>query len=258
MLLSGQIARGITTPAALGVPGEATPAPEPMPSTPFEERRRETQRDREESEHGAEEQESKRQKKTELPPEGTLIQEAQMSSGEVADAGRGEKRVVDEPVSPPTSPKRDRLYAAGFAGDIRMVEIEHTSEDEEEWLNYMPEVQTREEAEAVELKNEGWQGHDEDHPPEVDADTLARLDDVATDEGIARLEKIPVMEKVDDAAARELNMITTRVVLVWKKRQEKQGWFRRARLVARQFWSTTGFDGRVHVRPDKVHRGFHN
>ena len=88
--------------------------------------------------------------------------------------------------------------------------------------------------------------------------TRTSWQDWTTDEEIARLEKIPVMEKVDDAAVRELNMITTRVVLVWKKRQEKQGWFRRARLVARQFWSTAGFDGRVHVRPDKVHRGFHN
>lgn len=52
----------------------------------------------------------------------------------------------------------------------------------------------------------------------VDAETLARLDDIATDEEIARLEKILVMEV--DAAARELNMITTRVVLVWKKRQK--------------------------------------
>ena len=51
--------------------------------------------------------------------------------------------------------------------------------------------------------------------------TRTSWQDWTTDEEIARLEKIPVMEKVDDAAARELNMITTRVVLVWKKRQEK-------------------------------------
>ena len=123
-----------------------------------------------------------------------------------------------------------------------MVEIEHPGEDEEECLNYAPEVQTQEEAEAEELKNEGWQGDDDDHPPEVDEATLARLDDNATDEEIARLESIPVMVQVTDQEAQELNMITTRVVLVWKKRQEKQGWFRRARLVARQFRSTAGYD----------------
>ena len=67
---------------------------------------------------------------------------------------QGEKRSAEEPASPPMSPMRDRLYAPGFAGDIRMVEIEHTGEEEEEWLNYAPEVQTREETEAEELKND--------------------------------------------------------------------------------------------------------
>ena len=193
VMLADQIARGITTPTTTGAIGSTTPIPEAAASgTTFEQRRNESRRTREHDIETTEDYvEEKRQRSEELPAEGTIIQEAQDGQGgDETMKAQGEKRGAEEPLSPPTSPKRDRLYAPNFAGDIRMVEIEHTGEDEEEWLNYAPEVQTREEEEADELKNEGWKGDDEDHPPEVDAETLERLDDLATDEEIARLEQV--------------------------------------------------------------------
>ena len=253
LAISGQIARGINTPGELGsatpgpraMLGASTPAPVASPATPFEQRRSEI-RQRDNVDEGVPERGGeKKQRTAELPPEGTLIQEALTGQGVVGDESmsqKGEKRMAEAPVTPPISPKRDRLYAPGFAGDIRMVEVEYTGEEEEEWLQYSPEVETREEREAEELKNEGWKGTDEDHPPEVSDEVLSKLDEIATDEEVSRLEEIPVMVRVSDEEARGLNMITTRVVLVWKRRQEKQGWFRRARLVARQFRTTGGFD----------------
>ena len=52
-----------------------------------------------------------------------------------------------------------------------------------------------------------------------------------------RLLEIPVMQKSDEAEKAEAEgyTITTKFVITWKHRVEKGGWFRRARLVARQF-----------------------
>ena len=50
--------------------------------------------------------------------------------------------------------------------------------------------------------------------------------------GLRRLIELQPHEEND------YNNITTKMVITWKKREEKGGWFRRARLVARQFrWS---------------------
>ncbi|CAJ1425927.1 unnamed protein product, partial [Effrenium voratum] len=46
------------------------------------------------------------------------------------------------------------------------------------------------------------------------------------------------IQRMDGKAENDYNDITTKMVITWKKREEKGGWFRRARLVARQFrWS---------------------
>lgn len=48
-------------------------------------------------------------------------------------------------------------------------------------------------------------------------------------------EKIPAISKVSEEESKDYNIISSRQVTVWKKRQEKHVWFRRAGLVARQF-----------------------
>ena len=140
LLITSQIARGITTPAVAGAAGGQTPRlGAAAPATPFEERRAENNRRAREqaAEFDDEQADEKRRRRVELPPEGTIIQGSQHPREENEDMTvQGEKRSAEEPASPPTSPKRDRIYAPGFAGDIRMVEIEHTGEEEEEWLNY--------------------------------------------------------------------------------------------------------------------------
>ena len=42
--------------------------------------------------------------------------------------------------------------------------------------------------------NRGYQGDVEGHPPKVDEDDLNKLDQLADDEGIQRLLKIPALE----------------------------------------------------------------
>ena len=49
---------------------------------------------------------------------------------------------------------------------------------------------------------------------------------------------MPALIELQPHEENDYNDITTKMVITWKKREEKGGWFRRARLVARQFrWS---------------------
>ena len=49
------------------------------------------------------------------------------------------------------------------------------------------------------------------------------------------------MVEISTEEAESYNKISTKMVITWKKRQERGGWFRRARLVARQFKSSIEF-----------------
>ena len=76
--------------------------------------------------------------------------------------------------------------------------------------------------------------------PVIDDEELARLDAEACKHEEARLEAMGVLEKMkDDEEAEEGSyVLTSKMVITWKHRDEQGGWFRRARLVGRQFkWS---------------------
>ena len=58
---------------------------------------------------------------------------------------------------------------------------------------------------------------------------------------------MPALIELQPHEENDYNDITTKMVITWKKREEKGGWFRRARLVARQFcWS---IDVLLHRQP---------
>ena len=89
---------------------------------------------------------------------------------------------------------------------------------------------------------EGWMkerddedGGAEGKPPNISAEELEELDRQAEFEEIERLKKIPVIKELATEEENDCSEITTRMATIWKKRQEREGWFRRARLVARQF-----------------------
>ena len=132
--------------------------------------------------------------------------------------------------SSPNSPKK--LYAPAFAGNIQRIQY---GDDEEfnPWDCF---------DEGAEIKNEGWEGDDEGHPPEVTAEELEALDEKAEEEEMARLLKMPVLKPLEEEEEKEYNVISSKLATVWKHRQEKHGWFRRARLVARQFKNSVDFE----------------
>ena len=79
-----------------------------------------------------------------------------------------------------------------------------------------------------------------ERPPDMTEDELAKLDDEATKHEEERLMKMGVLERLDPDDPDEPGSytLTTKMVVTWKNREEQGGWFRRARLVARQYkWS---------------------
>ena len=73
-----------------------------------------------------------------------------------------------------------------------------------------------------------------DFPPELATEEIERLDDEAELAEVERLERIGVLQEVTNEPAEHLSTI---FVKVWK--QGPAGWFRRARLVARQYkWAS--------------------
>ena len=89
-------------------------------------------------------------------------------------------------------------------------------------------------------EDEEGEGHAKERPPDVSEEELAALDDEACRHEERRLEQMGVLEKVKDGEPDEEGsyVLTSKMVITWKFRDEQGGWFRRARLVGRQFkWS---------------------
>lgn len=79
-----------------------------------------------------------------------------------------------------------------------------------------------------------------ERPPEVTEEELHALDLEACKHQEAWLEKIGVLEKMQESAAEEPGsyVLTSQMVITRKYRDEQGGWFRRARLVGRLYkWS---------------------
>ena len=156
------------------------------------------------------------------PKRGRTQQEEESESEMQQEESR--KRPVEEDLEPAMvgSPKRLRRVQAEFPdGD----------EDFEDEFIMAAAQQAMEQDERKE---------DDDGPPELYDEDLEELDIAAEIEEEKRLIDMGVLIKLDPEAPQEEGSynITTKMVMTWKHRQEKGGWFRRARLVARQYkWS---------------------
>ena len=134
------------------------------------------------------------------------------------------KETEHEPEGSPSA-KKSRLYPPHYAG-IEAVEVHG---DEEAGLDYMPEDITEE--------HMGYGGEEGEDPPEMTEAEVEALDEEAKEKEIERMLKLPAMEesKGEGVAKENGYIISTKMVTTWKHRLEQGGWFRRARLVARQF-----------------------
>lgn len=136
---------------------------------------------------------------------------------------QGKKREAEEPDEEITSPKR-----------FRRIHYEHPDGDEE----FENEIMMEEVHELFE--SDDVVTNFEDKIPKVDKEELKRLDEEAEVEEDERLIKMGVLIPMneDEEADQDAYTITAKMVVTWKHRAEKGGWFRRARLVARQYkWS---------------------
>ena len=148
--------------------------------------------------------------------------------GETASLPSGivRERETDGHEGPATSSpsKIARLYPPQYAG-VQSIEAHGDEEMGDEWIpaDLTEELlYTREEA---------------DEPPITSDEHLMVMDKEARQNEVSRLKKIPVMEEAseDDVNSSGGYIISTKFVVCWKHRVEQGGWFRRARLVARQF-----------------------
>ena len=114
---------------------------------------------------------------------------------------------------------------------LRRVSAEMPDGDEDE-----ADEHVLEELEKI-LEDADVSGAVDEKPPEVDEAELARLDVEAEEAEVSRLMEMGVLLPVEEMEDGGYS-ITTKMVTTWKHRKEKGGWFRRARLVARQYkWS---------------------
>ena len=170
------------------------------------------------------EAEAEKRKKTEESSE-DKPRDAEMHMGEQNDAAATTRPAEHEAEGSPSG-KIARLYPPHYAG-IQSVEVHG---DEEMGLEHIPE-------EMNEEMQYSYGGEEDGDPPEVTQEELDALDKEAAKVEIERMLKIPAMEESTDEEVRACSgyTISTRLVYAWKRRLEQGGWFRRARLVARQF-----------------------
>ena len=213
-----------TTPATVPAPG--TPAGGvPAPTTPSTQTMRgvSSNQDPKEDEaqtrkHGEEAKETSPRKRLKA---GSTT-EAEMEMTEIVEGELSRKRGPEEEAEDPDGPKRLRRVMADFPDgdeayedDIIMAEADEAQEKDDLWL------------------------FDDTPPPAVSDEELEELDAKAEEEEEQRLIAMGVLliPESEDEVKDSYN-ITTKMVICWKKRQEMGGWFRRARLVARQYkWS---------------------
>ena len=132
--------------------------------------------------------------------------------------------------SPRMSPSYNtgHLYPPHYAG-VGAIGVEpHGDEDID--MELMPE-------DVLEEHLMGYGGEGGDDPPEVTEEELELLDKEACNTEIERMLEMPAMMEVQKTEVEqdEGYMLSAKMVMRWKHRLEKGGWFRRARLVARQF-----------------------
>ena len=242
--IADSIARGMVTPMPLAAPMT------PMTMEP----RRPMQKRSQEDEESTEDQKRSRATRTKEDEEELTkkrkAEEDPEDEVERTREDRGEERRTEAKEAMPSSPSgiirkaedegegspSKRLYAPYYAG-IQAV-IETHGDEESEGAGYIdPELENliyAEEEQAV------FGGEEDDEPPFKSEEELERLDAEAKKVEVERMLQMPAMRKATKEEIEEEKgyVISTKVVYTWKHRLEKGGWFRRGRLVARQFKSS--------------------
>ena len=246
--MSKTVAAGLVTPA----PGLAAQPKTPVgvfaaPGTPAQGGEANAGLKRSIERQQEEESEAKRQDTTESPrkmvtkrggAEDEQTDEKRQRTGSEESVEMEEKKEkpnkeVEHEAEGSPSMKKSRLYPPHYAG-IEAVEVHG---DEEAGLDYMPEDITEE--------HMGYGGEEGEDPPEMsEAEIEVQLDEEAKEKEIARMLKLPAMQesKEEDVVKENGYIISTKMVITWKHRLEQGGWFRRARLVARQFKSSVAME----------------
>ena len=143
------------------------------------------------------------------------------------------REVEEDKITSASPSKIPRLYPPHYAG-IQAIEAHG---DEEMDDNLIPE-------ELTEDLFAGYGGNEDDEPPITTEAHLERLDHEARLNEVNRMINIPAMVECDPGEVEREGgyIISTKFVLTWKHRLEQGGWFRRARLVARQFKSSVNIE----------------
>ena len=195
-----------------------------------------------------EEHEEKRQDQKDSPRKGQEKREAQREEMESEKKQRTQEENEDAEIgassnatrprdeeaqaSPSASPaKMARLYPPHFAR-IQAVEAHG---DEEFDRDMVPE----------EANEELQMDEAEDEEPPITTDEHLKMSDYEVKKNeVDRMVSIPVMEEVNAEEVKNNGgyLISTKFVYCWKHRIERGGWFRRARLVARQFKSSVDME----------------
>ena len=250
------VAAGVVTPAPglrpqptmPGMPSQslATAVPQtpaPLPATPRKrsvegesegpERKRQDASDSPRKAHDKRESEAidpgteKKQKtEEEMEQEGSMS----LPSNAMAVEPRGEGGEMMASSSPSNLA---RLYPPHYAG-IQAIEAHG---DEEVGQDLIPE-------EVNEEMFAGYGGNEDDEPPITSEEYLNLLDEQAKKNEVERMLKMPATQESSREEVQESDgyTISTKFVITWKHRLEKGGWFRRARLVARQFKGSVDLD----------------
>ena len=240
------VAAGVVTPAPGLKPQPTTPGfPVPAPTTPAIGRETPRKRSAEETQEGPEakrhdDEDSPRRvhEKRETQHEDQEEKEKKQRTEDVEAEERGgasstRPRENEEQMGSASPSKIPRLYPPQYAG-IQAIEAHGDEEMNDELV---PDALTEE-------FFAGYGGNEEDEPPITTEAHLERLDHEARLNEVNRMINIPAMvECAPEEVEKEGGyIISTKFVLTWKHRLEQGGWFRRARLVARQFKSSVNIE----------------
>ena len=240
-----RVSDGETTPGVVGT--SAIPqTPGPAPATPRLKRASEGEEEgperkrldasdsprKNQEKREAEAKDPGTEKKQRIGEEEEMMEEASASMPTSAPGTRPREE-EGERTMPRSPSKMARLYPPHYAG-IQSVEAHG---DEEVGQDLIPE-------EVNEEMFAGYGGNEDEEPPITSEEHLQMLDEQAKKNEVERMLKMPAMEKASQEEVGECNgyTISTKFVITWKHRLEQGGWFRRARLVARQFKSSVDLD----------------
>ena len=165
------------------------------------------------------------------PAAPSTLEESAPMNVDTSAVTRGEAIVVEEP-----SAKRPRLNVNTISGEV----FHHV--DEPIGFEYGEEVDTLDWGDDEEWENEGdmadqlWFPYSEAEP-DVSADRLAELDEIADHVEVQRLLKMKVLLEPSSYSGPLASTLSAKFVRSWRKKQvnDEPKYLRRSRLVAREF-----------------------